>query len=206
MNVRAAILGSFPVLLVSFVPLQGADTSKQQADAFAKKIAIIAQHGETLTQAPAPRVTAPRRTAVTESELNSWFAFRAQPQLPAGVTEPRMTLVGNGKVMGSATVDLEAVARSRGAGGTLNPLSYLGGRVPVNVTGILHAKDRQGRFELQAADISGVPVPKPLLQELLLYYTRTAERPQGIRLDDPFELPSEIKQIDVGPGQAVVVQ
>jgi hypothetical protein len=185
--------------VATVVTLQAADTSRPQAETFAKKIAIINQHAERDAQAA-------RRTTLTESELNSWFAFRAQPLLPPGLTQPKVTIVGNGKLMGSATVDLEAIGKQRGSGGSLDVWSYLGGRLPLNVTGVLHTKEGQGRFELQAADISGVPVPKTLLQELLSYYTRTSEKPQGVRLDDPFALPSNIKQIDVGQGQAIVVQ
>ena len=187
------------VLIAALATLQAADTSRPMAETFAKKVALINQHAE---RSPASA----RRTTLTESELNSWFAFRAQPLMPTGLTQPKVTIVGNGKLMGSATVDLEAIGRERGGGGSLDVWSYLGGRLPLNVTGILHTKDGQGRFELQAADISGVPVPKTLLQELLSFYTRTAEKPQGVRLDDPFALPANIKQIEVGQGQAVVVQ
>jgi hypothetical protein len=187
------------VLIAALATLQAADTSRPMAETFAKKIALINQHAE---RSP----SAARRTTLTENELNSWFAFRAQPLLPTGLTQPKVTIVGNGKLMGSATVDLEAIARERGSGGSLDVWSYLGGRLPLNVTGVLHTKDGQGRFDLQAADISGVPVPKTLLQELLSFYTRTADKPQGVRIDDAFALPANIKQIEVGQGQAVVVQ
>lgn len=186
-------------LIVALAPLQAADTSRPLADTFAKKIAIINQHAEQGN-------TATRRTTLSESEVNSWFMFRAQPLLPTGITQPRLTIVGNGRLMGTATVDLEAIARERGSGGSLDVWSYLGGRLPLSVTGVLHTRAGQGRFELQSADISGVPVPKTLLQELLSYYTRSSDQPQGLRLDDPFSLPAGIKQIEVGQGQAVVVQ
>jgi hypothetical protein len=194
-----AISANALALLMVMATLQAADTSRPLADTFAKKIALINQHADQ-------NASGARRTTLTEEELNSWFAFRAQPLLPAGVTQPTVTIVGNGKLMGGATVDLEALGRQRGSGGALDVWSYLGGRLPLSVTGVLHTKDGQGRFELQAADISGVPVPRTLLQELLSYYTRTAEKPQGLRLDDPFTLPANIKQIEVGQGQAVVVQ
>ena len=63
-----------------------------------------------------------------------------------------------------------------------------------------------GRFELQQASISGVPVPKTLLQELVSYYSKTADDPRGIDIDEPFALPAGIRQIEVKQGQAVVVQ
>lgn len=199
MTVRTLSASAVALLIAALVTVTAATTSKPQADAFAKKVAIIKQHAEN-------GATAARRTTLTESELNSWFAFRAQPLLPEGITAPKMTIIGNGRLLGGATVDLEAIGKRRGGGGSLDVWSYLGGRVPLTVTGILHTQDGKGRFELQAADVSGVPVPKSLLQELVSYYTRSAERPQGLRLDDPFELPVSIKKIEVGQGQAVVVQ
>ena len=199
MSCRTISAHVLTALIVALATLQAADTSRPQADTFAKKIAIINQHGEQ-------GGTAGRRTTLTESELNSWFAFRARPLLPTGLTQPKVTIIGNGKLMGSATVDLEAIGRERGSGSSLDVWSYLGGRLPLSVTGVLHTRQGQGRFELQAADISGVPVPRTLLQELLSYYTRTPEKPQGVRLDDTFALPANIKQIEVGQAQAVVVQ
>ncbi len=203
MNVRVTISSAFVVLLGGLVSLQGADTSKQQAETFLKKVAIIQQGGSTSATTSA---AAARRTPVTEGELNSWFAYGAPASLPQGLSDPKMTLIGNGKVMGGATVDLEAVGKRRGSGGALDVWSYLGGRVPVTVTGVLHSKDGQGRFDLETAEVSGVPVPKALLQELIASYSRSASRPQGLKLDDPFALPMKIKQIEVGAGQAVVVQ
>jgi hypothetical protein len=199
MSLRTIAVYLATVLIAVLATLQAADTSRPMAETFAKKIALINQHAD---RTPASA----RRTTLTESEVNSWFAFRAQPLLPTGLTQPKVVIVGNGKLMGSATVDLQAIGRERGSGGSLDVWSYLGGRLPLNVTGVLHTKDGQGRFDLQAADISGVPVPKTLLQELLSFYTRTAEKPQGLRIDDPFALPAGIKQIEVGQGQAVVVQ
>ena len=199
MRLRIPSLSALVLLVTALAAAQAANTSRPQADAFAKKVAVINQHAESGARTA-------RRTTLSESELNSWFAFRAQPHLPVGVTQPKMTIIGNGRLLGAATVDLEAVGKSRASGGSLDLWSYLGGRVPLSVTGILHTKNGMGRFELQAADISGVPVPKTLLQELVTYYTRSPENPQGLRMDDQFELPANIKQIEVGQGQAVVVQ
>jgi hypothetical protein len=174
--------------------------SRQGADAFAEKVALIRRHGELTDRAPA------RRTAVTQDEVNSWFAFRAQPHLPNGVTQPEVTIVGEGRLAGQAIVDLDAVAKRRASGGAFDPWALLGGRVPVKVTGILHTRDGMARLEIQSADVSGVPVPPSLLQELVSFYSRSPERPAGVRLDDTFALPSNIRQIEVGQGQAVVVQ
>jgi len=106
---------------------------------------------------------------------------------------------------GVATVDLEALGKrkSRG-GGMLDLWSYLGGKVPIAVTGTLRAQDGRGRFEMQSAEVGGLPVPKALVQELVSAYT--ADDGKSISLDSSFDLPAGIQSIDVGRGQLVVVQ
>jgi hypothetical protein len=200
MNLRIASSASL-ALFLGVAVLTAAAVSPQHADSFARKIAIISQQG-TL----APRSAAARRTAVSETELNSWFAYRSSPLLPVGLTEPQITIVGDGKVNGSATVDLDAVGKSRRSGSLIDPWSLLGGRLPVSVAGVLRTQNGEGRFELQQASVSGVPIPKSILQDLVSYYSRTAEDPGGIDIDEPFALPAGIRQIEVGQGQAVIVQ
>jgi hypothetical protein len=195
---------AFFFLLSSLVPpLHAATVSRQSAEDFSQKMALIQHQGEATTS----QSVGARRTRLTEDELNSWFMFRAQPVLPAGVSQPQVTIVGEGRVAGQATIDLDAVAKRRSSGGgAFDPLSLIGGKVPVSVSGILHTRDGQARFEVQRAEMSGIPVPVTVLQEVLTYYSRSDERPQGVRLDDVFALPANIRQIEVGQGQAVVVQ
>jgi hypothetical protein len=205
MSFRSCRIGVGLLVCAALVPLQAATVSRQNADTFAKKLVQIQQQGIQL-QTVDRRTTTQRRTPITEDELNSWFTYRAQPVLPLGVTQPQITIVGEGKVAGQATVDLEAIGKRRATGGTFDPWSYLGGRVPVTINGTLHTQDGRGRFEVQSAEVSGVPVPKSVLQELVSYYSRTPDNPSGISLDEAFELPANINKIEVGQGQAVVVQ
>jgi hypothetical protein len=200
MTPRPAVLASIFAILVALAPVGAATVSKQQADVFAKKVALITQQGE------ASRPSQPRRIAITESEVNSWFAFSAPPLLPQGVTDPQITIVGEGKVGAQAVVDLGAISKKRSTGGLLDPWSFLGGKVPVSVLGTLHTQDGRGQFEMESAEVSGVPLPKSLLQELVSYYSRSTDNPDGVRLDEQFELPANIRQIEVGQGQAIVVQ
>ena len=188
------------IAVASLATLQAADVplSRQHADAFSKKIDAIAS--------PVGGRAGIRKTPVTETEVNSWMAYRAQPLLPQGVAEPSVSIIGNGRIAGRAIVDLDAVSKQKSSGSALNPWRYIGGRVPVIVNGTLQTKDGVGRFELESAQVSTVPIPKFLLQELLSHYSRTPNHPQGISLDAPFQLPANIRQIEVGQGQAVVVQ
>jgi len=78
--------------------------------------------------------------------------------------------------------------------------------VPVEATGVLLTKAGVGRFALETATVGGVPVPKTLLQELVSYYSRSAEQPNGVSLDTPFRLPARIREIRTAQGQALVLQ
>jgi len=201
MPFRASLVGvlALAVTAAAATP-EGSAASRQQADSLARKITQITQRG---TQAPA---AVARRTEVSEDEVNSWFAFRARPYLPDGVTNPNVTMLGDGTMRGVAMVDLEAVGKKRSRGGGLDLWSYLGGKVPVAVTGTLRARDGRGQFEMKSAEVAGVPVPKALVQELVSVYTSSPEQKKPISLDASFELPARIRSIDVGRGQLVVVQ
>ena len=197
MTARAAAICG---LILTVTSLEAAAVSKQQADLFSRKLAQIVDQGD-VAQKPGTR-----RTPVTETELNSWFTYSAKPLLPAGVSDPRITMIGNGKVTGQAIVDLDAIAKKKASGGTFDIWNLVGGKVPVNVAGTLRTKDGIGSFDLESADVSGLPLPKSFLQEVVSYYSRTPDHPQGVKIDDPFALPASIRQIDVGAGQAVIVQ
>ena len=192
----AAIFG----VILAIATLDAAAISKQQADLFSRKVAQIVVQGDG-SQKPGTK-----KTPVSETELNSWFAYSAKPLLPMGVSDPKVTLVGNGRLTGQAIVDLDAIAKKKQSGGTFDIWNLVGGKVPVNVAGTLRTKDGVGTFQLESADVSGLPLPKTFLQEVVSYYSKTPSHPQGVKIDDPFELPASIRQIDVGSGQAVIVQ
>jgi hypothetical protein len=54
-----------------------------------------------------------RRTTVTQDEVNACFALDAHNDLPVGVVEPSVTILGTGRLSGRAVVDLDAVRRSK---------------------------------------------------------------------------------------------
>ena len=187
---------------IALVRVDAVTLSPQSAESFVVKVESIRDQGDQAGR------TGSQRTRFTEDELNSWFVYRKdrwQKVLPTGVAQPQVTIIGAGQVAGQALVDLDAVAKRRSRG-SFDPLSLIGGTVPVSVTGLLHTKEGQARFEVQSAEISGIPVPVTVLQELLGYYSRTPDNPEGLRLDEAFMLPSGIQQVEIGRGQAVVVQ
>jgi hypothetical protein len=202
MSLRPRVCALFALCLaVAAQPDAMQQFTKQQADRFQAKLVQIVLGGHT---APAPGA-APRATDVTDAEVNSYLRFNAADQIPPGIVEPTLNAAGAGRVRGRAVVDLDVV-RKQQQRGWLDPMGYVGGRMPVTATGTLTTKDGIGHFQLESAEISGVTVPKTVLQELLSYYSATPEDPDGINMDEPFELPSRIREIRVKSGSATIVQ
>ena len=177
----------------------GQPPPKAQADELYQKLREINLHAVSGNGAA-------RLTPVSEGEVNAFLYYHGPERLPTGVTDPEVHILGDGRVSGTAIVDLDRIRKARQSGAWLDPMNLLTGRLAVTAEGILHTRGGQGRFDLQSADISGVPVPKVVLQELVTFYSRTPQDPDGVSLDEPFELPSAIQEIRVAVGEAVVVQ
>jgi len=88
----------------------------------------------------------------------------------------------------------------------LDPLSFVTGAVEVVATGFVVARDGTGTARFESATVAGIPVPRRVAEELLRFYTRTKERPQGFGLDDEFALPAQIRSVNVEAGRVTVTQ
>ncbi len=198
-SVRMVAVAIAVLALLAAVPRADVRASRRDATLMKQKVATIAAHGErAIKQA--------RRTTVTENEVNSYLVYEAREQLPTGVVDPSVTILGTGRVSGRAVVDLDAVRKQKNPTSLLDPMNYLMGRLPVSAVGVLKTSNGVGRFQLESASVSSIPVPKLLLQEIVSYYSRTPDNPSGISLDDPFALPARIREIQVERGQAIIVQ
>ena len=173
--------------------------TKRDAALLKQKVAAITAQAEKPTRTP-------RRTIVTEAEVNSYLVYEARDQIPVGVVEPSIAALGPGRVSGRAVVDLDAVRKQKAPTSLLDPMNYLMGRLAVTAVGTLKTSNGVGHFDLESASVGSIPVPKILLQEIVSYYSRTPARPGGISLDDPFALPARIREIQVQRGQAIIIQ
>ncbi len=195
---RLLLAGAIVVVGSSLALASLQATARRDAERFSRKIDLIVQRG--LVPRPAAL-----RTTVTESEINSYLAVYGPRELPAGVMQPRVSILGPERIAGTATIDLDAVRRA-GSGGWLDPASYLTGKVPVAAQGILRTSNGVARFELESAQVAGIGVPKTLLQQIVSHYSQTPDYPQGVSLDDPFALPAGIRRIEMRRGEADIVQ
>jgi hypothetical protein len=175
--------------------------TKAEADRCQQKIDRIAERGVQ----PRDGGSAPLRTSLSEREMNAYLQLVLQAQLPQGVIEPSASLVGQGQFGVRVVFDLDAV-RGQKERSVTDPLRYLAGRVPVLMECVLRSRDGLGTLEFRSAKLNGVPVPKFVVQELVIYATRSPDYPDGFRFDEPFRLPANVRELQVNRGEAVVIQ
>ncbi len=173
--------------------------SKQDGDRLQRKIDEITKNGSAIP-------VLAKKTPVSENEVNSYLAFNAKDKIPHGLTNPQITITGNGRLAGHVLIDIDEFKRHRSPQGFMDPLSYISGQVPVTARGVLRTREGKGQFQLESAEILGFPLPKPILQELVAFFSRTPEHPNGFDMDAPFNLPAKIREVVINKGGAVVVQ
>ena len=195
------------VLAIGFATWAAIAASAQEssraevADRALAKIDTIAATGAT----PRPAQAAPVRTSLTEAEINAYLQVHGPDVLPSGITAPAIRLGDDGRVRARAIVDLDAVRTSRPRSFS-DPLFYVTGAVEVIASGTVAADQGVGRAQLESATIGGVAVPRSVIREVLRFYTKSDERPDGVDIDGPFNLPANIRSASVERGSITVVQ
>ena len=176
----------------------GSSPSAIDGERLLDKLIEISANASTKTAAP-PIII------IYQREINAYLRFQAASEFPEGVTDPDVALRSGGAVSLGATVDLSAIRDAR-ARGTLDPLRYLGGRLPVSANGLVRTLNGIGRVDIESVSIGGVPMPASVLSELVRYYSRSDQNPDGIDVSEPFELPYGVTELRIEHEQVVVVQ
>ncbi|HYE85496.1 MAG TPA: hypothetical protein VEA16_04035 [Vicinamibacterales bacterium] len=171
----------------------------QLADAFEKKIVLVQKQAEQKSAKDRP-------TTFTQAETNSYLKFKAGSLLPTGLTQPEITMLGQNRVSAKAVVDLDVVRQKQSSGGWLDPTSYLTGKLLVTASGRIVTWDGKGKVELERAEVSGLTIPRSFLNQMVNFFTRTADNPKGSSLDDTFDLPANIRRIDVEQSRFITHQ
>ena len=106
-------------------------------------------------------------------------AIQSHDQIPEGIVEPTLNAIGEGKVSGRVTVDLDAVRKQK-ARGWMDPMGYLTGKPPSH--GARHALD-QGWYGPIRARVGRTlrrhGARRRLIQELLTFTRRRPRSPTG---------------------------
>lgn len=147
-----------------------------------------------------------KTTQFTEAELNKILAARMVDWIPSGITEPQVRLLGNDRFSLRAIVDIDEFKRRRGRQRSAGPLNFFTGKMPALVRGDLITGDGKGQFKLQSTEINGIPLPRALALDLLSTHSKSRRNPEGFDIETPFDLPANIRQLQINPSELVVIQ
>ncbi|HLN86825.1 MAG TPA: hypothetical protein VK200_10185, partial [Candidatus Limnocylindrales bacterium] len=150
---RSNALFGILVLTVSVSTAAAPQISRKQGNSFSRKVDEINQNATA-------KLATPKRTTITEPEVNSYLAFNIKDKIPRGLAEPHIRLLGNGQLAGRVLVDMDDFKRGRSSGGIMDPMNYISGQVPLTARGVLSTRDGKGQFQLVAAEMNGYPLPK----------------------------------------------
>ena len=144
---------------------------------------------------------AAEKVSISQGELNSYLNLSLGPRMPPGLSDVDVRLELD-RVSAKAVVDLDQVKGKLPPAGPFSPLTFLGGRVPVEVKGRLPNDDGFATIEFEEIRMGGLPVPPSFVAQFVASATRTPDNPKGLDILAPIRLPYALKRIRVQPGKA----
>lgn len=173
--------------------------SWSEADSLTRKLADIESRAQR-RPAPARGPRKPEWVQVTQGEVNSYLNLSYASQMPKGVSDVDVQF-GQQRIQARGLLDLEQF-RGKVEIPTFSPLSFLSGRVPVELSGKFINQDGFGSIEWQTAYISSIRVPITMLEQIVLSSSRSERHPEGVDIHAPFRLPYSVKSVRLEPGRA----
>ena len=198
-TVRAWLAFAFLAYFYGCASVEPVKVTTEPRDRLEDKIDRLIENG---AKSPVSALT----TAFTEDEVNHILAVRMKEMMPNGLSDPHVTLVGNGALVARVFVDMDEYKRRRKGRGGLGPLTLMSGKLPVTAQGTLQTQEGQGRFKLHGAEVNGIPLPAPLVREMITSLSRSRRNPEGYDIEKPFALPANIRNVIINPNEAVVTQ
>lgn len=133
-----------------------------------------------------------RKVAVTESELNSYIAYRIEREKEEVMKELKLKLFGANRIEGKIFVDLQGQKLPR----FLNPCMNL------YFSAVLEVKKGAVRIAFKKLFVEGQTV-QPEVLNLIFFIAAKIENIEPFRMDDWYLLPYGVKDIQTEQGSAV---
>jgi hypothetical protein len=172
--------------------------SAAEAEGLARKLDVLARRSQ------AGKPPREKQVTVSESELNSYLNVTLGPKIPKGVSDVSFRFEQD-RLSGRALVDLAELQDKVPKGSLGGLLSFLSGKVPLVARGRLTAADEGfGALAIEEVNLSTIPVPVSLVEQLVVSATKSAASPQGFDIHSPFRLPYALKRVRIQPGRALL--
>lgn len=131
----------------------------------------------------------PRKIVITEKELNSYIAYRIETEKEEITREISLKLFEENKIEGKIVIDLRDQEIPKFLKPEMN--FYLAARLEV--------QNGKARLDIKKLFLENQPVP-PLLLDLVIYISAKLEKTQASSVNDWYELPYGIDDIETHLG------
>lgn len=139
---------------------------------------------------------------VTDIEMNAWL--RSSPEnRPKGVSEMTVRFEPD-RLVGRGLVDL-SVFKPKVEISPWNPLYWINGIVPVDVTGRVTSDNGQLSVIWEDVRVASISVSANMLRDLVVSGTRGTRRyPDGFDITAPYAMPYAVRRIRLDAARAIV--
>ena len=166
-----------------------------EADSLGRKLASIEERLK-------PKSHRAETVHVTQGEVNSYLNLSLAPDLPKGLSDLEVRF-GNERIEARGSVDVEQI-KGKFAAPAWSPLSFLGGVVPIELSGKIVNADGFGTIELDSAYVASIRVPISVVEQMVVSSTRNDKYPDGFDIHAPFRLPYSLSRVRIEPGKATL--
>lgn len=125
-----------------------------------------------------------REVAVTESEFNSYIAYRIEVEKSDIMKELRLKLFPKNKIEGKIYIDLKGQELS----GLLRP------EMNLYFGGVLETQEGMVRLDLESLYLEDQPI-QPKILDMVIYFGSKIQDTETFSINDWFELPYGIKDV-----------
>jgi len=138
-----------------------------------------------------PNVRKLRKVVVTESELNSYIAFRIETEKEEVMKELHLKLFKDNSIEGKIFVDLRGQKLTKFLRPEMN--LYFRGRIEV--------KDSRVRLAIEDLFLEDQPV-QPMVLDLIILIASRIDKTEASSINDWYDLPYGIKDVKTDRGEA----
>ena len=133
-----------------------------------------------------------KKVTVTESELNSYFAYRIEVQKEEVTRELQLKLFPKNRIEGRIAVNLEGQKLPK----------FLKPQMTFYFSGNLKVKNQKVRLEIKDLFLEGQRI-QPMVLDLIIFIASKIENTEASSIDDWYDLPYGIKNIVTEKGRAI---
>jgi hypothetical protein len=177
-----------PVLLTASCQKDPQATSPYSLEEAQKVLRTIIEVDSTAQQ---PWSGPPRSVTITESELNSYIAYRIETEKEEIMKELQLKLLGDNMIEGKIHIDLR---------GQKIP-SFIKPEMDVFFAADLITNNGQAKVDMKEIFLGDEPI-KPMILDMVMAISARLRNEQATSLSDWYELPYGIKDIKTEKGKA----